>query len=732
MNKLIAYILLLLLFTPFGCTVKEEKPEPIMREIVIFDFDWRFKQGDKKNWSNPNFNDSAWQGVQTPHDWSIEGPFDQNNPSRDRGAYLPTGIAWYRKTFNLPEEDMERRIFILFDGIYRNSEVWINGKHLGNRPDGYISFFYEITKHLHYGKEKNVIAVRVDNQNQPASRWYTGSGIYRHVRLVKTGHIHIPIWGVYLTTQKITQNTAEIHLKTDIENYESKDYTVHLETSIIDARGNKIDESSKKIKLNANSTNHAEQVITLRNPQLWSPDHPNIYHAETQIILDERTMDTYSTSFGLRTFRFDPDKGFFLNGKNLKIKGVCLHHDCGCLGAACPDEAIERKISKLKDMGCNAIRTSHNPPAPRLLDICDRYGMLVMAEAFDEWKHSKYVHDVHKKEKKEKIKIQGNATYFEEWGEKDLRDFIRRDRNHPCIIMWSIGNEVVEQTHPEGGTIARKLVDIVHKLDPTRPVTAGLNKIRHAEKNGITDALDIVGYNYYGNPELGAKQYDIDHEKYPKRIIIGSETASAFGTRGVYYMPADSLVRKSKEKYTSAYDNAYANWGDSHRNSWKSTIERPFVAGEFIWTGFDYLGEPTPYEWPARSAYFGIIDLAGFPKDAYYFYQSQWTDSTVLHLLPHWNWEGKEGQPIDIWCYTNCQSVELFVNNQSQGEKFTADAPLFNLSWQVPYQPGTLKAIGKNNNQAVKEVVIHTAAKPDSIILKPDRTVVRSSGEKYK
>lgn len=680
-----------------------------------FNDNWHFSLADDSLAYQPGFNDSDWRVLNVPHDWSIEGNFSEDNPASPAGGALPTGIGWYRKSFILPENLKEKAVFIDFDGIYRNSQVWINGHYLGKRPNGYISFRYELTPFLKFGKEKNVIAVRVDNSGQPNSRWYTGSGIYRNVWLVTTEEVHVAHWGTYITTPGVSREEATVDLVVSLDSLENTTGNIRVLTRIFDEAGREVGQQETPLS----SGQIINQKFNLKDPVLWSVDRPYLYRAATQVYSDNQLTDEYETPFGIRYFRFDAKEGFFLNGEYLKIHGVCMHHDLGALGAAINIRAMERQLEILKAMGCNAIRTSHNPPAPELLDLCDQMGFIVMDEAFDMWKKKKMAQDYH--------------VDWDKWHKKDLEDQVLRDRNHPSILIWSIGNEIREQFDSTGISITRELTGIVKSLDTTRPVTSALTE-NEPEKNFIyqSGALDVLGFNYKHEayPEL--------QERFPGQKIIATETASALETRGVYVMPSDSvrywpvaynkpLVGANADFTASAYDNTVAYWGTTHETSWNAVKKQAFISGLFVWSGFDYLGEPTPYPWPARSSYLGIIDLAGFPKDSYYMYQSEWTDKPVLHVFPHWNWS--PGQIVDIWAYySQADEVELFLNGKSLGiKKKTGDD--LHVMWQVPFEPGTLKAVSTKDGKTVLSQEIRTAGNPARVELIPDRDTIQASGK---
>ena len=631
-----------------------------------------------------------------------EGMFESTSPGGSGGGYINAGTGWYRKIFKVPENVKGKRASIEFDGVYMNSDVWLNGVHLGNRPYGYSSFQYELTQYLKFGDEKNVLAVRADVQ-QPCSRWYSGAGIYRHVRLTITDPVHIAQWGTYVTTPEVSENEATVRVETKIQNQSGSAQQVMLETIVLDDIGTKVIKGSSILTVKADSISTFEQFLKVPKPKLWSLENPRLYRIESNVRTNDRTVDASITPFGIRTFEFTVDTGFFLNGKHVTIKGVCEHHDQGSLGAAVHKRAIERQLEILKTMGCNAIRTSHNPPDPALLDLCDRMGFLVMDESFDEWKQSKTMF--------------GYGRFFDEWSERDLTDMIHRDRNHPSIILWSIGNEIPEQENANAYEMSKRLVDICHKEDSTRPVTSACNLAEAADKNGFSKPLDVFGINYqlplYGMFKGKAK-------------LVGSETASAVSTRGEYNLILENGTPSIKRQL----NNQCSSYDDSTAQSYlKAMKNAPWFAGEFVWTGFDYIGEPSPFPWPSASSYFGMVDLCGFPKDRYYLYQSQWTDKPMVHILPHWNWQGFEGQEIPVWCYSNCESVELFLNGKSIGEKKFSDTKDLHLVWKVPYTAGTLKAIAKYKGKTVCTDEVQTAGAQARIILSPDRIKINADGD---
>jgi len=641
-------------------------------------------------------------------------------------------LGWYKKTFKVTAANKNKTTSILFDGVYRNSEVWINGHYLGKRPNGYIGFQYDLSPYLNYGDKSNEIIVKVDNSKQPNSRWYSGSGIFRNVWLETTDKLHVDQWGTYITTPKTSSESATINLETTVKNQYATTKDAMVITTIY-SKGKKITSVSQNISINANTAQAIKQETTINNPVLWSIEKPELYTAVTTISIDNKIVEEYKTNFGIRSFNFDVDKGFILNGKQVKIKGVCLHHDLGPLGSAINTRAIERQLEILKNMGVNGIRTSHNPPAPELLDLCDKMGFIVMDEAFDMWKKAKTKYDY--------------SLDWDQWHAKDLQDQILRDRNHPSIFMWSIGNEIPEQWSDEGVVIAKELAAIVKKLDTTRLVTAAMNpavnmniddinlqfKKADVQYNAIaaSGALDIIGYNY------AHQTYEYHKKNFPNVPFIATETTSALETRGYYDNVSDSIKKwpvRWDLKFTdgnpgntvSAYDQVQAPWGSTHEATWKVIKKHDYLSGMYIWTGFDYIGEPTPYEWPSISSYFGIIDLAGFPKDVYYMYQSEWTDKPVLHLFPHWNW--KTGQNVDVWAYyNNADEVELYLNGKSLGIKKKEGDDL-HIMWRVPFQAGTLKAISRKNGKTVLEKIIKTAGAPATLKLTADRATIHANG----
>lgn len=700
-----------------------------LRKIKFSD-GWVFKLGDNKLATQADFDDSDWKKVKIPHDWSIEGPIAKDNPSGSQGGFYPGGVGYYRKSFQYEDSWNNKLVLVTFDGVMSNSKVWINGQLLGNRPNGYVGFTYDLTPYLNKGE--NVLTVLADNSAQPNSRWYTGCGIYRNVWLKVKNKVSVAENGTYVSANKISAKSAEINIKTKVENHSGNKSGVQLISEIYNPKGEKVAENFINQEINTDAASKIKQTVNIQNPELWSIETPKQYLLVTKLLDGNKLIDKYKTKFGIRDIRFEVKTGFWLNGENIKVKGVNNHQDGGPVGAAVPNDVLHRRLQILKEMGCNAIRTSHNPFSPEFYDMCDSMGFLVMDEVFDEWIASwPWV----------KYKNQGKVKYgyhlnFEEWAETDLKDIIVRDRNHPSVFMWSVGNEIPDQCYAEGPKRLKPLIDIVHKLDATRPVTAGCCFIHLANETGFSSMLDVTGYNGGG----GSVFYEKDKAVYPNRKFIATEIPHSFQTRGVYKtttemrsphqgikvenLRKEELFPEFSKFYNSSYDNSSVRI--SARDSWRRTDSLDYVAGEFRWTGFDYLGEAIK-GWPARFHNFGIIDLCGFPKDHYYFYQSVWTEAPMVHILPHWNWAGKEGKSIPVWTYSNADEVELFLNGKSLGAKLNKGQ--MNLAWDVPYEPGTLKAVAKNGDKIVAEKVIETALKPAKIQVLVDKNRIQANGE---
>lgn len=721
------------------------------RQEFLLEKGWRFTREDNPEFINPVFNDSKWQSVTVPHDWAIYGPFSAQNDKQEvaiaqdgqkeamehagRTGGLPfVGVGWYRTQFEIPAFASGKRAFILFDGAMSHARVYLNGKEVGYWPYGYNSFHFDITRYVKPG-QKNTLAVRLENLPE-SSRWYPGAGLYRNVHVIVTEEAHIPVWGTYVTTPAVTRAYARVKVQTRVvlpEGAAPDGYG--MKTVLYDPNGQMLQGSMASLAEIVYNDRTVTQEFVVHTPTLWSPDMPALYKAESHLV-DTRTnreMDVCSTTFGIRSIEIVPDKGFFLNGERMVFKGVCNHHDLGPLGAAVNDAAIRRQIRILKEMGCNAIRTSHNMPAPELIRACDEMGMMVMAESFDEWDRPKCKN--------------GYNLLFKDWAEKDLVNLIHHYRNNPSIVMWCIGNEVPNQW-PEGGCqTAKWLQDICHREDPTRPVTQGMDAPDAVVDNNFAAVMDVAGFNYRPH------RYPANYKKLPQRIILGSETASTVSSRGVYKFPVE---RKAMAVYddhqSSSYDVEHCGWSNLPEDDFIQHEDLPYCIGEFVWTGFDYLGEPTPYytNWPSHSSLFGIIDLAGIPKDRYYLYRSHWNRcERTLHILPHWTWPGREGEVTPVFVYTNYPSAELFINGKSQGRR-TKDLSVgldssyteaaqknferqkrYRLMWMdTRYEPGTLKVVAYDKNgNAVAEEVVHTAGKPHHIELSADRNRLAADGK---
>ncbi len=730
---------ILLILTLFSCISHEEETISSTkgRERISFNEDWLFKKTHDLSATQLDFNDADWETIQLPHDWAIEGPFQPEYNSRTGG--LPVhGQGVYRKNFYIDAEKKGSIISLEFEGIMSNASIYINGEKVYHRPNGYIGYSIDITPYVKFDEE-NLVAVHVE-QDFLAARWYTGAGIYRNTWLETKNSIHIAHWGTFITTPKISADQAEVHIKTEINNKNKnakKDPVVHYQ--IIDHKGKEVASVENKIDFEDKDKLLVEEKLSIKKPKLWDINQPNLYTLITSIRIGEKEIDRDETTFGVRDIKFTQD-GFFINGRHEKIKGVCLHHDLGPLGAAVNLRATQRQLEIMKDMGVNAIRTSHNPPSKEQMELCDQMGILVQSEAFDVWAEAKTENDYHQ--------------HWEEWYEKDLRDLIRRDRNHPSIIMWSLGNEMREQKDDKAYQIARRLNEISKEEDPTRSTTAGFNHLMKAAKVGLTNEIDLVGGNYK------ATHYDRYLNNYPDHIVYGSETASTVSSRGVYHFPLEKYD-KHKSLQVCSYDLNSPPWAYPPDIEFMAQDQMPNNIGEFIWTGMDYLGEPTPYggkdnhthgnweeDWPSRSSYFGAVDLAGFPKDRFYLYQSQWSNEPMVHILPHWNWEDAEKDSIPVFCYTNAEEAELFVNGKSMGKKVKGkdttripvdfygwgkqekfyDSP-YRLSWDVPYEKGKVEVVAYTEGKEVARKAIQTASSPAQIRLDADRTKIDADGQ---
>lgn len=699
------------------------------RSEYLLEKGWKFTKGEVSNAEMPAFNDAKWETVDIPHDWAIFGPFDKNNDLQNvavtqnfetqaslktgRTGGLPyVGIGWYRTTFH---STPGKQTTLIFDGAMSEARVFVNGKEACFWPCGYNSFYCDVTSLVNEDGKNNTLAVRLENRPQ-SSRWYPGAGLYRNVHVVTTEKIHVPVWGTQITTPYVKDEYASVCLRTTILNAGKTELTVV--TDIMDADGQVV-----STKTNKGVINHGQpftQNFIVERPKLWSPETPVLYKAVSKIYSGDTLLDTYSTRFGIRTIEYIADKGFYLNGKRRKFQGVCNHHDLGPLGAAINVAALRHQLTLLKEMGCDAIRTSHNMPAPELVELCDEMGFMMMLEPFDEWDIAKCDNGYHR--------------FFNEWAEKDMVNMLRQYRNNPCVVMWSIGNEVPTQWSPEGYKVAKFLQDICHREDPTRPVTCGMDQVKSVLANGFAAMLDIPGLNYR------AHLYDEAYERLPQNIILGSETSSTVSSRGVYKFPVE---RKAGAMYddhqSSSYDLEYCNWSNIPDIDFARAEDHEWTIGQFVWTGFDYLGEPSPYDtnaWPNHSSMFGIIDLASIPKDRYYLYRSVWNkEAETLHILPHWNWEGREGEKIPVFVYTNYPSAELFINGKSYGRqtkhKNGTVENRYRLMWHdAVYQPGEVRVVAYDEQgNPVAEKTIRTAGKPHHIELVTDRSSLQADGK---
>ncbi|MEN8077753.1 Ig-like domain-containing protein [Clostridioides difficile] len=721
---------------------------------TLFNDGWKFNLGDVPDAKNKNYDDEAWRNLTLPHDWSIEQDFNKNSPSTHEGGFLDGGIGWYRKSFVLPKEMEGKKITIDFDGIYMDSYIYVNGVQVGNHPYGYTPFSFDITDNLICdGVTENVISVKVNNR-QPSSRWYSGSGIYRDVKLTVTDKVHVEQYGTYVTTPNLkseySTGKATVNIKTDIANEEGSDKEVTLVSTIYDSEGNVVGDSSSTQVIKANSTYKYDQNVEVQNPKLWGTENPYLYDVVTKVLINNEVVDEYTTEFGMRWFDLTTDNGFFLNGEQMKLEGVCMHHDQGALGAVANEAAIRRQVKKLKDMGVNSIRVTHNPAAQTLIDICNEEGILLIDEAFDTWYGGKKTYDYGRFF--EQKSIHGDMT----WAEYDVKQMVNRGKNAPSIIMWSLGNEVWETNQTKAVQTAQNLQSWVKEIDTTRPTTLGEDKFRMGSGTGahenVANVFDVVGFNY------AEANYDSFHEKYPDWVLYGSETSSATRSRGFYAHPErTNQMDKHDNLQQSDYDNDHVGWGRTAEDAWKRDRDKEYILGEYIWTGFDYIGEPTPYysTFPSKSSYFGAIDTAGFEKDIYYFYQSQWSNEPMVHLLPHWNWENDnsikvDGNKILVKAYTNANSVDLYynedVNSNELGSlvasdeyevtnagyngqyKETSDGKL-HLEFRVEYRPGKLTAVAKDQNgQEIARDVVKTANEAKAIDLSADRQVIEADG----
>ena len=714
------------------------------RRIISMDAGWRFHLGDVTGAELETCSDADWRMLNVPHDWSIEGENLRENPGGGSIGFFPTGIGWYRKTFDVKSFDKKKRYVIEFDGVYMNSTVWINGHELGTWPYGYSSFSYDMTPYIR--KNGNVLAVKVDNSKQTNSRWYTGSGIYRHVRLVETAQTRFAQWGVFNSTMELTEQGATVRVKSEVENTENVNRRLVVRHEVIDTEGNHIAKGEQSVTVKAGDTQTDEQTIKVEKPNVWDLEHPYLYTLRSTLIDGKQVVDVVDNTLGIRTIEYPLDKGFLLNGKQVKMKGVNLHHDGGAVGAAVPERVWERRLEILKSGGCNAIRTAHNPPAPEFLHICDSIGFLVMDEAFDQWINGKNKQDYH--------------LYFREWYEKDLTAMVARDRNHPSVVMWSIGNEIRDQRSEEGPGVAAQMIAICHRLDDTRLVTSGNDEIASNSPTSpeFLEAFqnDIIGYNYPDRWRTRREViYAIDKTDFPNRRVVATESTGLGGPRRQYQWPgtippqqlgagADGFSPQQQERpfRRRRQHGIISSEMIDVEQRWRFNMAYDYVIGDFMWTGIDYYGESG---WPSRGSQSGYLDNCGFKKDGYWFFKSIWSEEPVIHLLPHWNWEGHEGQITQVACFTNCEEVELFVNGKSYGKKTTefprrgvnpswasydpgkrfATTADLHLTWDVEYQPGEIKVVGKRGGDTFEDV-IRTAGEPAQLRATVDRQSFRA------
>ena len=706
----------------------------VSRQEQMLEKNWKFIREDTPEAFETGYNDSEWQTVTIPHDWAIYGPFDgladvqnlaiiENLETRaamqtGRTGGLPyVGIGWYRTTFDAPGfKKGQTAVTLKFDGAMSEARIYVNGQEACFWPYGYNTFHCDVTTLLNDNGRDNILAVRLENKPQ-SSRWYPGAGLYRNVHVIVTNHVHVPVWGTYITTPSVSQASATVQLKTNIDHIPGN-AEVRLATVIKDAAGVVVATEDNKQIMSSGQT--FEQRFNVAHPALWSPETPSLYFATSKIYVDGKFVDEYTTRFGIRDIKFFTDKGFFLNGQMRKFQGVCNHHDLGPLGAAVNVAALRRQLTILKDMGCDAIRTSHNMPAPELVDLCDEMGFMMMIEPFDEWDRPKVRN--------------GYAFWWNDWVEKDMVNMIHNYRNNPCVVMWSIGNEVPSQRDPDGIKTAIFLRDICHREDPTRPVTCGMDQVATVIRNGFAAVMDIPGYNYRVQYYLEA------YDSIPDKLVLGAETASALSSRGVYKFPVEPGFNKMyDDNQCSSYDFECTSWSNLPETDFAMADDYEWEIGQFVWTGFDYLGEPTPYgrnSWPSHSSMFGIIDLASIPKDRYYLYRSQWnkTDNT-LHILPHWTWPGREGEITPVIVYTNHPTAELFINGKSYGKKTkTKEGTLqerYRLMWMdTVYEPGEVKVVAYDAaGNPAGEKTVKTAGEPYALKLEADRNIISADGK---
>jgi beta-galactosidase len=712
-HKLLTAALALLVLLPAA-------PAYAQGGAVLFDEGWRFRRGGAQGAEAADFDDSRWRRLDLPHDWSVEDlpgrgtPFDPEAVSQVQGGFTVGGTGWYRKTFDVPASQKGRRVRLQFDGVYMNAEVWLNGRRVGEHPYGYTSFWFDLTDKVNFGGA-NTLAVKAKNEGEN-SRWYSGSGIYRHVWLKTLDPIHVAQWGTYITTPEVDTSRARVSMRTTVQNEDDSAARVRVVTRLLDASGAEAARAEDGGGVEAKGSREFEQDAAIRTPALWSPDSPALYTAVTEVYRDGRLTDRVETRFGVRSISFDVAHGFRLNGRTVKLKGGCLHHDNGPLGARAYDRAEERRVELLKAAGYNALRMSHNPPSPAFLEACDRLGMLVIDEAFDMWREGKNPHDYH--------------LYFDEWWQRDIESMIARDRNHPSVIMWSTGNEIPDRRNPEVARLAKTLADYVRKLEPTRPVTAAVNNLRD-QQDPYFAALDVAGYNYAaGGDHAQQSLYETDHARVPGRVMVGTES-----------YPLEAF------------------------DAWMNVVDHSYVVGDFVWTAFDYIGEASigwrgywqeSNFYPWNLAYCGDIDICGWKRPQSFYRDALWKENQLSlfvraprpsfepnpkrqswskwhwhDVVADWNWKGYEGKPLDVDVYSSCEEVELFLNGKSLGRKTTNRSNQFTATWQVPYRPGTLKAVGYGNppRTAAATAELSTADAPARVKLTADRMTVKADGQ---
>ena len=716
----------LFLMVAFVATLQGQRSE------ILLEKGWRFALGDHPQAMQPSFNDSQWQQVTVPHDWAIYGPFDRKHDLQvvavtqnfettatektGRTGGLPyVGTGWYRTQFNIDQfNPQQQRVQLIFDGAMSEARVYVNGKEVIFWPYGYASFFCDVTEALNFDGQNNTLAVRLENQPE-SSRWYPGAGLYRNVHLLVTNQVAVPVWGTQITTPHVANDYSTVRLQTKLTNAVGKQ--IRLETTLYNQQKQAVAQLSNNYNIKHNLP--IEQNFIVDNPILWTPENPHLYSAETQIYVDSLLVDTYTTPFGIRDVKIIPDKGFFLNGELRKFQGVCNHHDLGPLGAAINVSALRHQLTMLKEMGADAIRTSHNMPAPELVQLCDEMGFMMMVEPFDEWDVAKCANGYHR--------------FFNEWAEKDMINMLHQYRNNPSVVMWSIGNEVPTQCSPEGYKVAKFLQDICKREDPTRPVTCGMDQVSCVLENGFASVVEVVGLNYR------TFRYQEAYDNLPQRLVLGSETASTVSSRGIYKFPAQPKANALyDDNQSSSYDVEHCWWSNIPDEDFALADDHDWTIGQFVWTGFDYLGEPSPYDtdaWPNHSSLFGIIDLASIPKDRYYLYRSLWNkNENTLHMLPHWTWPGREGEVTPVFVYSNYPEIELFVNGESAGRRTKTNDSLmsrYRFMWNdVVYQPGNITAVAYNNKgQAVDTIVVKTAGKPAQLVIEPSTTMLTADGK---